>query len=119
MVAQDFDRGALAAPFEAGGHGLRMDHEQAEQRALDRHARAAEGGVESVEEGAGIGQPPALAQDPGGNAILLFFRGSDHGVPDSFAAPSLTSAQSNATYAATARGASHGAASLLRFGFAG
>src|SRR5689334_12963417 len=96
----------VAAPLEAGRRGLRMDHQQAEHRAVDRNAGAAERGVETVEERLRVGEVAALAEDPIRNAMLLFLREPGHGVKVPFATPRLTVAQSNATYVVRYRGAS-------------
>jgi hypothetical protein len=57
-----------------------VNHEQAEESAVDGNAAAAERGVESVEKRLGVGQPPAFRLDPIGDAMLLFFRNSRHGL---------------------------------------
>src|SRR5581483_6839027 len=111
-LAQDLHGRLVGMPFETGGRRLRMNHQQAEHRALDGNAGAQERGVEAVEKRARVGEVAPLGQDPRGDAMLLFFRNSRHRLKKPFATPSLTRAQSNATYAAKARGASRWARSI-------
>jgi hypothetical protein len=79
-------------PFESGRGRLRVDDQQAEHRAFDRDTGTHEGRVEAVEKRARLGEVATLGQDPVGDAMLLFFRNSRHGLEEPFATPSLTPA---------------------------